>query len=126
MPMLDVSFVLLDPMFLDSSGTYTRNTQTIGAHGRATNAPVTAPVYGVYTNKDGSLLMRGADGEHIVDSFTLHTQTKLSAGQTALDADIVHWAGADYTVKRVANYSTYGAGFVMVDCEILNLDGGTA
>lgn len=126
MPLLDVSAVLLDPMFLDTSGTFTRNTQTIGAHGRAALTPVTAPVYGVYTNKDGSLLTRGADGEHIVDSFTLHTQTRLTAGQTGQTADIVHWQGADYTVERVANYSTYGAGFVMVDCEILNLDGGTA
>lgn len=126
MPLLDVTSVLYDPMFMDSSGTYTRNVQTVGSNGRASLAPTTTQLFGVYTNKDGSLLTRGADSEYIIDSFTLHTQTKLTAGQTGDTADIVHWQGADYTVVRVANYSTYGAGFVMADCEILNLDGGSA
>lgn len=126
MPLLDVSFVLLDPMFLDTSGTYTRNAQTIGAHGRAELTPVTAPLYAVYTNKDGSILQRLAGAEHIEDTVTVHTKTRLTAGQTGDTADIVHWAGADYTVTNVANYSTYGAGFVMATCEIINLDGGAA
>lgn len=126
MPLLDVTSVLYDPMFMDASGTYTRNVQTIGAHGRAVVTPTTTALYAVYTNKDGSLLQRMAGGEHIEDTITVHTQTRLTAGQTGDTADIVHWSGADYTVTNVANYSTYGAGFVMATCEILNLDGGTA
>lgn len=126
MPMLDVSAVLLDPMFLDTSGTYTRNVQSISAHGRAVVTPTTAPLYAVYTNQDGSILQRLASAEHIEDSITVHTRTKLTAGQTGDTADIVHWAGADYTVTRVANYSTYGGGFIAATCEIINLDGGTA
>lgn len=126
MPLLDVTSVLFDPMFMDVSGTYTRNVQAVGAHGRASITPATLPLYAVYTNKDGSILQRLSDGERIMDTITVHTQTKLTAGQNGETADIVHWAGADYTVTNVANYSTYGAGFVMATCEILNLDGGAA
>lgn len=125
MPLLDVTSVLYDPMFMDVDGTYTRQTQTIGAHGRAVNTPVTTMLPAVYTNKDGFLLQRGADSEHVEAVITVHTPVRLTTGSSGIPADIVTWDGASYTVTSIGNYSKYGAGFVEATCELIELDGGT-
>lgn len=125
MPLLDVTSVLFDPMFMDVDGTYTRMTQTVDAHGRAIDVPVTAPLPAVYTNKDGFLLQRLSDGEHVEAVITVHTPVRLTTGSTGISADVINWDGATYTVTSVGNYSKYGAGFVEATCELVELDGGT-
>lgn len=125
MPLLDVSDVLLDPDFMDSSLACTRQDQTVNDDGLAVNAETVSPFSGVVTNNTGDILLRRAEGERIAGSITIHTKFRLCDGQDGRSADIVTWLGARYTVTNVANWSTYGAGFVMATCDLIPLSGGS-
>lgn len=124
MPLLDVSPAILDPNFLDEMQ-LTRFAQTIGANGRAINAPTTVGLWGVVTNDKGDLLKRTSDAGQILGSITVHTITKLSAGTATTEADIITWDGNTYTVESVGNYSRYGGGFTMNTCAPTAIQGGT-
>jgi hypothetical protein len=123
MARLDVSDVLLDPDFMDLTLTVTRNAQTVGNDGIAVIAPTTTGFYGVVTSLNGSVLTRVAEGEHISDTITIHTQFKLIDGQSGYDADVVNWQGLQWTVTNVNDYSTYGLGFVQATCTLKQLSG---
>jgi hypothetical protein len=123
MPLLDVSDVLLDPLFMDLTLSVTRNAQTVGNDGIAVIAATTAPFYGVVTSLNGSVLTRAAEGEHISDTITIHTQFKLIDGQVGYDADVVNWQGLQWTVTNVNDYSTFGRGFVTATCTLKQLSG---
>jgi len=124
MPLLDVSEVLTDPDFVDTTLQCTRQDQTVGENGRATNAPSITPFAGVVVNDAGDLLLRIAEGERIVRSITIYTKFRLVDGRDGRSADLVTWQGAQYTVTNVANWSAYGAGFVAATCDLLPLSGG--
>lgn len=123
MPLLDVTDVLLDPDFLDTSLSVTRNAQTVGDDGIAVDTPTTTGFYGVVTSLNGSVLQRVAEGAHIEDTITIHTPFKLIAGQAGYDADVVNWQGRQWTVTNVNDYSTYGRGFVAATCTMKQLSG---
>jgi hypothetical protein len=123
MPLLDVSDVLLDPLFMDLTLSVTRNAQTVGNDGIAVISPTTTGFYGVVTSMNGSVLTRVAEGERISDTITIHTQFKLIDGQSGYDADVVNWQGLQWTVTNVNDYSTYGRGFVAATCTLKQLSG---
>ena len=123
MPFLDVTEVLLDPDFLDTTLSVTRNAQTVGNDGVAVDTPTTTGFFGVVTSLNGSVLQRVAEGEHIEDTITIHTPFKLIAGQAGYDADVVNWQGLQWTVTNVNDYSTYGRGFVAATCTMKQLSG---
>lgn len=123
MPLLDVSDVLLDPDFMDLTLSVTRNAQTVGNDGNSIITSTTTGFYGVVTSLSGSVLHRVAEGEHISDTVTIHTQFKLIDGQSGYDADIVNWQGLQWTVTNVNDYSTYGVGFVSATCTLKQLSG---
>ncbi len=123
MPFLDVTDVLLDPDFLDTTLSVTRNAQTVTDGGIAVDAPTTTGFYGVVTSLNGSVLQRVAEGAHIEDTITIHTPFKLIAGQAGYDADVVNWQGLQWTVTNVNDYSTYGRGFVAATCTMKQLSG---
>jgi galactose-6-phosphate isomerase len=122
-PLLDVSEILSDPDFVDTALACIRNTQTVGPDGIAVNAKVTTPFSGVVTNDDGDIMLRQADGTFVKGSIMVHTRFVLTNGVAGIDADIVVWRGRKFTVVNVADYSTYGAGFVAASCEPLSLSG---
>jgi hypothetical protein len=124
MPLLDVTDVLLDPMFQDTSLTCTRQAQTIDANGMASNAQTVTRFAGVVTNDTGDQLIRRADGSRIEGSITIHTRFGLIDGKIGFDADLVTWQGRQYTVVNVRDWSTYGRGFVAAQCELIPLSGG--
>lgn len=124
MPLLDVSDVLLDPDFVDTSLICNRMAQTVDDNGVAADSVTSTPFSGVVTNDTGDILMRQAQGEHITGSITVHTKFRLTDGTDSYSADEVVWLGATYTVSRVANWSTYGRGFVMATCDLKPLSGG--
>ncbi|SAL25768.1 hypothetical protein [Caballeronia telluris] len=124
MPLLDVTDVLNDPMFQDTSLTCTRQAQTIDANGMASNAQAVTRFAGVVTNDTGDQLMRRADGSRIEGSITIHTRFGLIDGKIGFDADLVTWQGRQYTVVNVRDWSTYGRGFVAAQCELIPLSGG--
>jgi hypothetical protein len=123
MPFLDVSDVLLDPLFMDMTLTVTRNAQTVGNDGIGVVTQTTTPFYGVVMSLNGSVLTRAAEGEHISDTITIHSQFKLIDGQSGYDADIVNWQGLQWTVTNVNDWSTYGRGFVQATCTLRQLSG---
>jgi hypothetical protein len=123
MPLLDVSDVLLSPEFMDLTLSVTRNAQTVGDDGNTVITSASTPFYGVVTSLSGSVLHRVAEGEHISDTITIHTQFKLIDGQSGYDADIVNWQGLQWTVTNVNDYSTWGVGFVSATCTLKQLSG---
>ncbi|WP_194761225.1 head-tail adaptor [Pantoea ananatis] len=124
MPTLDVSDVLMSPEFCDTELWYRRNAQTVDADGMASNE-VTRQQFAGVVNVDRSLEARRMEaGQVIGGAILVITQTRLISGKTALDADIVEYAGADYRVTFVDPYPRYGAGFVQAHCELQPFDGG--
>ncbi|CCS30251.1 MULTISPECIES: hypothetical protein [Enterobacteriaceae] len=131
MPFLDVSDVLMDPDFLDTSLVCHRQIQTVDADNFPTNTPQDIPFSGVVTVDRSLEAKRMAAGQNINGAILIVTQFRLTQGQpetdTAprLDADIVTYSGRDYRVTFVDPYTRYGAGFVQAHCELLDFDGGS-
>lgn len=124
MPFLDVSDVLLDPDFCDTTLVCARSAQTVGADGLAANATTTLPFSGVVTAGTGNNLVRTPVGEYADGDILIVTKFRLQVAGNGNDADVVTWNGATYTVTKVNNYTTYGAGFVWAVCTLLPLGGG--
>ena len=131
MPLLDVSDVLMDPDFLDTSLICHRQIQTVDVDNFPTNTPQDIPFSGVVTVDRSLEAKRMAAGQNINGAILIVTQFRLTQGQPEtnsaprLDADIVTYSGRDYRVTFVDPYTRYGAGFVQAHCELLDFDGGS-
>lgn len=131
MPLLDVSDVLMDPDFLDTSLICHRQIQTVDADNFPTNTPQDIPFSGVVTVDRSLEAKRMAAGQNINGAILIVTQFRLTQGQPEtnsaprLDADIVTYSGRDYRVTFVDPYTRYGSGFVQAHCELLDFDGGS-
>lgn len=124
MPDLDVTDILFDPDFCDTTLTVTRRVRSVDDDGFGHNAHTTASFSGVVT-VDKSLESRRMEaGILISGAILIVTTERLTQGQTARDADIVTYQGRDYRVTFVDPYTAYGAGFVQAHCELLPFDGG--
>lgn len=131
MPLLDVSDVLLDPDFMDTSLICHRQIQTVDADNFTKNTSQDIPFSGVVT-VDRSLEARRMEaGQNISGAILVVTQFRLTQGQPGtdssprLDADIVTYSGRDYRVTFVDPYTRYGTGFVQAHCELVDFNGGT-
>ncbi|WP_416778192.1 head-tail adaptor [Xenorhabdus budapestensis] len=125
MPFLDMSDILLDPDFVDTSLVCHRNTQTTDEDGFTTNTAQSIPFAGVVTVDRALEARRMEAGQTISGAILIVTQFRLTQGQPGLDADIVTYQGRQYRVTFVDPYTAYGAGFVQAHCELMNFDGGT-
>lgn len=125
MPFLDVSEVLLDPDFVDTTLVCHRNTQTMDGDNFPVNTPADHPFSGVVTVDRSLETKRMAAGQNINGAILIVTQFRLTQGQPRLDADIVTYRGREYRVTFVDPYTAYGAGFVQAHCELMDFDGGT-
>lgn len=121
MPLLDVTEVLIDPMFQDTTLSVVRSVETVGSNGRNTFATTTTPFAGVVVQASGDQLQRQPDGSMHTDSINIYTQFQLVSGESATVADVVTWQGRRYTVMRVLDWSTYGTGFVNAICDLVPL-----
>lgn len=130
MPLLDVTDVLMDPDFLDTSLVCHRQIQSVDADNFPENTPQDIPFSGVVTVDRSLEAKRMAAGQNINGAILIVTQFRLTQGQPEtnttprLDADIVTYSGRDYRVTFVDPYTRYGAGFVQAHCELLDFDGG--
>lgn len=125
MPDLDVTDILFDPDFCDTTLTVTRRVMSKDDDGFGKNTLTTTPFSGVVT-VDKSLENRRMEAGFVVHGAILIVTTeRLTQGQTGRDADIVTYQGRDYRVSFVDPYTAYGAGFVQAHCELLPFDGGT-
>lgn len=123
MARLDVTDILTDPDFMDSTLICERNAQTVGADGMAAVTATQLPFSGVVTSNNGDILERIATGERIKGSITIHTRFLLNDGSAGYTADIVQWRGRRYTVSSVNDYSHFGRGFIVADCDLIPFSG---
>lgn len=130
MPFLDVTEVLTDPDFCDTSLVCHRQVQTVDEDNFPVNTAQDIPFSGVVT-VDRSLEARRMEaGQNISGAILIVTQFRLTQGQPGtdstprLDADIVTYSGRNYRVTFVDPYTRYGAGFVQAHCELVEFDGG--
>jgi hypothetical protein len=124
MPNLDVTDVLFDPDFCDTSLLVTRRFQQTDADGITTSVEEKSGFSGVVTVDRSLENRRMQAGQAIGGAILVVTTERLSNGETGRDADIVTYQNRDYRVSFVDPYTAYGAGFVQAHCELLPFDGG--
>lgn len=125
MPFLDVTDVLFDPDFCDSTLVCTRKTQTVDADGFAKNTDQDIPFDGVVTVDRSLEAKRMAAGQVIGGAILIVTTFRLTQGKPGQDADVVLYNGRNYRVTFVDPYTSYGPGFVQAHCELMEFNGGT-
>lgn len=125
MPELDVTDILFDPDFCDTTLTVTRRDMAVDDDGFGKNSLTTTPFSGVVTVDKSLESRRLESGQVVHGAILIVTTERLTQGQTGRDADIVTYQGCDYRVSFVDPYTAYGAGFVQAHCELLPFDGGT-
>jgi hypothetical protein len=120
MPLLDVSFVLSDPMLADTFSV-SRRSESVDTNGRrVVDAPIVFPlVVGVITQEDPAELMRRDDGQMMPRQIFVASQFQLRGVATGIQPDLITWNGATYTVKRVYPYSRYGKGIYEAVAEVM-------
>jgi galactose-6-phosphate isomerase len=117
MPNLDVSDVLLDPDFATTiSIVTTTGSVTVGGISQDTTEQIDG-ITAVVTQGSGQQLILLDDGSRISDSITVHCLTPLRAATADTKADIVIWNSNSYLVKMSYDWSTFGRGFWMANCE---------
>ena len=125
MPLIDMSDVLTDPMFLDSF-TVNRRTQSVDNTGYgSTSAQAFPGVNGVVYPSEENELRRYPDLSIQSKSLTVITQLALrgeseTAG-TEFQPDIVVWNGDNFLVRKLEDYSNYAAGFILAICTSIDL-----
>ncbi|EMH1202267.1 head-tail adaptor [Serratia marcescens] len=125
MPLLDVTEVLLDPDFVDTTLVCHRQIQSRDDDNFTTNTQQDIPFSGVVTVDRSLEARRMAAGQNINGAILIVTQFRLTQGQPGLDADIVTYRGREYRVTFVDPYTAYGAGFVQAHCELMEFEGGS-
>ncbi|ASL89039.1 head-tail adaptor [Serratia marcescens] len=125
MPLLDVTEVLLDPDFVDTTLVCHRQIQSRDDDNFTTNTQQDIPFSGVVTVDRSLEARRMAAGQNINGAILIVTQFRLTQGQPGLDADVVTYRGREYRVTFVDPYTAYGSGFVQAHCELMEFDGGS-
>src|SRR5260364_219467 len=119
--MMELSTVLWNAEYADSTLVCFRQTQATDRYGFARNTEAQFTFTGIVTPETGDELERTAAGAYTNARITIHTPFQLSAGDQTQDADIVLWQGRRYTVTAVKDYSAFG--FVCATGEFLPLNG---
>ena len=118
MPDLDVSDILLDPDFAEQI-TVNRITNVTGTDGRViANTTVFTPI-AVVTQGDPKGVVRTDTSEIGNAKITVHTRAfRIIGPQPGLQPDVVVWGGDSYVCIKSYNWSHFGAGFTMAECEL--------
>lgn len=110
MPLLDVSFVIDDPMLTDEF-VVTRRPSSVGANGLNAVDPFPLGSFnGVFTQQDPADIMRSEDGVMIPRRIFFATQVQLFALAPGYQPDLIDWNGTQYTLVACQPYNTYGGG----------------
>lgn len=125
MPMLDVSWVVGDPMLADTFDVQRRE-DVLGSNGRTTPTVVETfyAVAGVVTQQDAGMLMRKEEGQviprriFVASTFAFRGASKdgppLPQG---FQPDLIDWNGTTYVVTEVMSYQRFGGGLSEVVAE---------
>lgn len=123
MPELDVSEVVLDPMFSEQLAVQ-RITQVTGPNGRATQTTQAFAPWGVVNMGSVEPTAIEEQYEHNKSTISVHAFNFRFLGPTSTtQPDRIVWQGIIYLVRKVYDYSKYGIGFTAADCEAVPLVG---
>lgn len=128
MPLIEMSEVLTDPMFLDSFSV-NRRTQLVDETGIASTGSTVFPgVFGVVYPSDKNDLSRLPDFQlqskaiTVITKFALRGESKTSGdGATSFYPDLVVWNGGSYIVAVLEDYSRFASGFLLAICTSIDL-----
>lgn len=122
-PLLDVSDVLTDPMFVEPL-LITRQNVTVGNNGRATvtQEVITPKPYGVVTSEADDDVIVGEDALLRPNMIRVTTKFRIQgpSKEGERDGDIVTWNGDPYIVMKIDNFSKWGAGFMTAVCQSMS------
>ena len=120
---LDVTDVLLDPLFADTLHVERRK-QVVNGKGRTTTEVTIidpAPV-GVVLPQSDAPMVRGPDQQHLPRLLQIHTPFRLRgmgkdpATGDEYQPDQIRWNSDLYVVNTVQDFSRYGSGWGQADC----------
>ena len=124
MPMLDVSDAILDPIFCQQLN-ITRREQITDNNGNVTVTTTTLTPIGVVTIDAPSPLVQVPDYALAKNAIVVHCTIQLYdsvlTSGTPYQPDLVNYNGNQYIVTKAYNWSQYGRGFTMSECELYNL-----
>lgn len=117
MALLDTSFLLTDPDFVDTV-TLIRRASSLSSKGRneltETTSQIKAAVQGY---GGGDFLSRMPEGARLADSITVYYKGELQAESPSGYADVIVWGGKRYLVREVSeNFMNHGDGFTKAEC----------
>ncbi len=121
--LLDVTEVLLDPLFIDTGLVRRRIGEAVGTNGVAVHTPVETTFSGS-VQPTGDQAKRLEDGTWHASAIEVWTKTELISGEVSRTADEVVWKGAPYVVMKVLDWD-YGQGFRRAMCELRPLATGS-
>ncbi len=122
MPTLDVTNVLLDPLFVERL-TCIRTAETVNEYGENEQTGTEKSFFGVVTTMDGEWLQREEDAGRSGEVILVHTKFTLLGLRNGGQPDTVLWQGRPYTVKRIYDWSRFGRGFVAAELEAQGMAG---
>ena len=126
MPLLDVSFVVDDPMLADVFAVQRRN-DIVGNNGRTlpTVYQTFPRVRGVVTQQDPAEMLKRDDSSSVPSRIFIATRHRIQKASRDPDGrsyqpDLITWNGVVYTVVEVLSYSRYGRGVYEVIAASMN------
>lgn len=130
MPILDVSELLSDPMFVERI-TVIRREQVVNSKGRTEIVPtvfenVIASMQPKDTAIGGNAISREADGSYrganmnVYTKFRLRSVSKTEAGDIQFQPDIIVWNGDHFLVALVNDWTHYGRGWMHAEIESID------
>jgi hypothetical protein len=114
MPLLDVSFVLQDPMF-NQSFIIVRTKRKI-VKGRTNYSHEEFTANGVFISLKSEDLNRLPTADRSRSPVYVYTQSELSIGDEEFAPDEIKFRNKIWQVKEINNWHEYGAGFYKALC----------
>lgn len=119
--LLDVTDVLDDPDFLDTTPVLYRRIVAQGQDGTARGEGGSIPFSAVITPDGGQELIQTAEGNQVRSDLTLYTRTALTAGNANFDADLIVWRGDTYRVIATKSW-IFGQAFTEAMCALTDIN----
>lgn len=114
--MLDVSFVLTDPLISDTFDVY-RRAETVGSNGRSSVGEVPYPgIVGVVTPQDPSSITRSESSAIVEHAIEINAAFVFREASQGVQPDRIVWRGREYYVDKLYPFSHIGRGHQRVLC----------
>lgn len=120
-PLQDVSDVLDDPDFQDTTLRLRPIAVTVGSNGLADGTSGGLSFSGVVIPDGGTDLIQTGEGDEVQGDITIYTRRPLTTGDAERGADTVLWDGAPYVVINAQPWR-YGSGYFRVVCKLATLN----